>query len=421
MFRGSRTDLASKQALDACVSELLEGFGLEREQRERDDERQTVTCIGIMRGLGSQVGYGNNTRRVCWATPNMNLTSWSCEALNDVAWELMIAALRHLALCSGLYGEIPEDSLEAMADELLEVSGQALARESEIHQSTPIGFLIGEKLGQLREDLMHPLQPKQHSRQVVSRLLAFSRKAFEHVNWIVWRDTHFVWLKDSLSEGRVVQSSWGPADRWSELGAHDAFSSHGLLGGSARAPVYAFSNEGSQRQEILSNLLKKAHDLEGRTLIEVEIGVFKGSLSKHVLEKLPFVQLLGVDPYIGKDGTFPGDFSETLDPDMALAQAQKLYEGFPDRAQLLPTTSEEAARSIPDRSLDAIFVDGCHLYECVESDLKIWLPKLGPGGLVAGHDFSPQWPGVVRAVHEHRIDGKQVNLGMDWTYWWYVT
>lgn len=34
------------EALDACVSELLEGFGLEREQRERDDERQTVTCIG---------------------------------------------------------------------------------------------------------------------------------------------------------------------------------------------------------------------------------------------------------------------------------------------------------------------------------------------------------------------------------------
>ena len=34
------------QGLDACVSELLEGFGLDREQRERDDEQQTVTCIG---------------------------------------------------------------------------------------------------------------------------------------------------------------------------------------------------------------------------------------------------------------------------------------------------------------------------------------------------------------------------------------
>ena len=51
------------------------------------------------------------------------------------------------------------------------------------------------------------------------------------------------------------------------------------------------------------------------------------------------------------------------------------------------------SRSIPDQSLDAIFVDGCHLYDCVVSDLEIWLPKVRPGGLVSGHDFSPQWPG----------------------------
>eukprot|EP00434_Breviolum_minutum_P032255 symbB.v1.2.028528.t1/scaffold3032.1/size64972/8 len=384
ILRGSRADVASKQALDLCISEVLEGFGLAAEQTERNGEQQTLTCIGIMRGLGAQVGYGNNTRRVCWGTPNMTLTSWSCEAMSNVAWEVMTTALRHLALCSGIYGEIPEDSIEAMADELMEVSGESLSRESELHGSTPIGSLIGEKLKQLRGDLLQPLQPQQHSRQVISRLLAFSRKAFEHANWIVWRDTHFVWLQDSLSEGQVVHTAYGSADSWGDLGAHDAFSSHMLIGGSSRAPIYAFADEGSQRQEIL------------------------GNLSKHILEKVPFVQLLGVDPYIGKDGTFPGDFSETLDPDMALAQAQKLYNGFADRAQLLPTTSEEAARSIPDGSLDAIFVDGCHLYECVDSDLKIWLPKLRPGGLVSGHDFSPQWPGVVRAVHEHRIDGKKV-------------
>lgn len=29
-----------------------------------------------------------------------------------------------------------------------------------------------------------------------------------------------------------------------------------------------------------------------------------------------------------------------------------------------------------------------------------------------------KFEGVVRAVHEHRIDGQLVNLGMDWTYWW---
>eukprot|EP00435_Cladocopium_sp_Y103_P049282 s2035_g14.t2 len=301
-----------------------------------------------------------------------------------------------------------------MADELLEVSGRALARESEIHQSTPIGFLIGEKLGQLREDLMHPLQPQQHSRQVVSRLLAFSRKAFEHVNWIVWRDTHFVWLKDSLSEGRVVHSAWGPADRWSELGAHDAFASHDLLGGSARAPVYAFANEGSQRQERSVPLSrddagndhgiggwKKAHELEGRTLVVVEIGVFKGSLSKHVLEKLPFVKLLGVDPYIGKDGTFPGDFSETLDPDMALAQAQKLYEGFADRAQLLPTTSEEAARTMPLWFLAAA-LRACHL--------RGRLPPLRVAYRIPGAP-NAEWVDIYNRLYRERIIfiGKEID------------
>lgn len=115
--------------------------------------------------------------------------------------------------------EYPID--QAMADELMEVSGESLSRESELHGSTPIGSLIGEKLKQLRGDLLQPLQPQQHSRQagidsaqglivhiqwracatstlstrvktchsafceVISRLLAFSRKAFEHANWIV--------------------------------------------------------------------------------------------------------------------------------------------------------------------------------------------------------------------------------------------
>ena len=46
-----------------------------------------------------------------------------------------------------------------------------------------------------------------------------------------------------------------------------------------------------------------------------------------------------------KDGTFPGDFSETLDPAVALNQAQQLYDGHKERAQLLPTTSEIAART----------------------------------------------------------------------------
>ena len=72
---------------------------------------------------------------------------------------------------------------------------------------------------------------------------------------------------------------------------------------------------------------------------------------------------------------------------------------------------------IQDNYLHAVFIDGCHFYTCVQEDLAAWIPKVMEGGLILGHDFSPQWPGVVKAVWE--IRGKQpVHLGMDWMYWW---
>ena len=43
--------------------------------------------------------------------------------------------------------------------------------------------------------------------------------------------------------------------------------------------------------------------------------------------------------------------------------------------------------SLFDLLSEAIFVDGCHLYECVNSDLQIWLPKLSGAG-----KFSQLWP-----------------------------
>merc|ERR1712194_688332 len=79
----------------------------------------------------------------------------------------------------------------------------------------------------------------------------------------------------------------------------------------------------------------------------------------------------------------------------------------------------EAVKNVPDQSIHAVFVDGCHFYSCVEEDLRLWMPKIVPGGLILGHDFSPQWPGVVRAVWEMRPN-KKVFLAMDWMYWWQV-
>lgn len=64
-------------------------------------------------------------------------------------------------------------------------------------------------------------------------------------------------------------------------------------------------------------------------------------------------------------------------------------------------SSDEAAYLYPDSSLDFVFIDADHRYEEVKKDISIWLPKVKPGGVLAGHDFDETSdPGVVKAVLE---------------------
>jgi len=240
------------------------------------------------------------------------------------------------------------------------------------------------------------------------------------VSGYIWRETHWLWLQDSLLAGKVVQSAWGEAEEWLRFGVHDAHAEAPLLRG---GPQYRFTERFGMRWELLVDLLKELRQRRGgeAMLQVVELGVFAGHLSHFLLRDCDFIHLLGVDPYFGGDDTFPGNFSRTLDADVALYKAASVMEPFGQRAQLWPTTSAEAAAQVEDGTVDAVFVDGCHFYDCVQQDLELWLPKMRRGveTLVAGHDFSPQWPGVVRAVHEQRAGGREVFLSTDWMYWWF--
>ena len=71
-------------------------------------------------------------------------------------------------------------------------------------------------------------------------------------------------------------------------------------------------------------------------ILVVEVGVFAGHFSDFLLSTMPNLQLVGIDPYIGTDGTFPGDYSTTLDPNDAMMQAAHTYAQYgEDRARYL--------------------------------------------------------------------------------------
>ena len=61
--------------------------------------------------------------------------------------------------------------------------------------------------------------------------------------------------------------------------------------------------------------------------------------------------------------------------------------------------SFEVARSWTE-PLDLLFIDANHEYESVRRDFTLWSPFVKPGGIVALHDVSENWPGPTRVMQE---------------------
>jgi predicted O-methyltransferase YrrM len=51
------------------------------------------------------------------------------------------------------------------------------------------------------------------------------------------------------------------------------------------------------------------------------------------------------------------------------------------------SSSRDAARLFDDKSLDAVFLDGSHIYPDVLADVDAYLPKVRKGGFLFGHDL----------------------------------
>jgi predicted O-methyltransferase YrrM len=80
--------------------------------------------------------------------------------------------------------------------------------------------------------------------------------------------------------------------------------------------------------------------------------------------------------------------------------------------EILIGQSWEAASAFEDKSLDFVFLDADHRAHNFRKDVLAWLPKIKPGGILAGHDYcDPRYydnehPGVAEVVHEQ--------FGEDW-------
>jgi len=104
------------------------------------------------------------------------------------------------------------------------------------------------------------------------------------------------------------------------------------------------------------------------------------------------------------------DLVDVFDADQILATRRRLAPIARALGAVHGCGSVPASGFYPDRFLDAVFIDGDHAYPSVIADIDAWLPKVRPGGILAGHDYTPEIPDVVRAVHD-RFDRFEVWRG----------
>ena len=174
-----------------------------------------------------------------------------------------------------------------------------------------------------------------------------------------------------------------------------------------------------KRWDVLIGLLRDRPHETG-----AEIGVQAGKTTFRLLSALPALRrLYCVDAWlfypdyeldrVQSDDEWPSQ--RMLDEDRRTFMGRRLE--FRDRIVVLEMLSKWACTYVSDDSLDFVFIDANHLYEYVKEDIRLWLPKLKPGGLMAGHDYDypvPAW-GVKEAVDE--AFGDAVTLADDYTWW----
>lgn len=94
---------------------------------------------------------------------------------------------------------------------------------------------------------------------------------------------------------------------------------------------------------------------------------------------------------------------DILKDDGLMLAFRKNIEPVTHIVNVVRKSSTDAAQDFEDRTLDFVFIDASHDYESVKADLAAWYPKVRNGGVFAGHDYIPSFPGVRQAVQEWRI------------------
>lgn len=141
---------------------------------------------------------------------------------------------------------------------------------------------------------------------------------------------------------------------------------------------------GPRRHEIWSQIIElvQAKDV-------LELGVLRGAFSEYILRHCEGVaRYYMLDPWRHLDDwNKPANVDQAAFEDIySLAMASTDFAR--DRRIVLRGTTTEVIDEISDESLDVVYVDGDHTLRGIAIDLIRAYPKVRPGGILGGDDYT---------------------------------
>jgi predicted O-methyltransferase YrrM len=130
-----------------------------------------------------------------------------------------------------------------------------------------------------------------------------------------------------------------------------------------------------------------------------EIGTYNGDTTLLLAKAAPDAELWTLD-LSSDDADVATDRNEAINAKESGIGVR--FHGTPeaDRITQLFGDSREFDFAPWNGAIDLVLVDGGHDYDVVRSDTITANRLVAPGGLIIWDDYSPAWPGVVRAVDE---------------------
>lgn len=157
--------------------------------------------------------------------------------------------------------------------------------------------------------------------------------------------------------------------------------------------------EGWFDEEDVVNLRRLAESMPDGGVM-VQLGVYKGRSVCCLADiiKKKNLKLIAVDTFEGDE-----DIRSLLGQINKDVLCKEWFENLhlfniSDFVKTLCDTTQKASFMVEDQSVDLLFIDADHRYDCVKADLDAWTQKVKDGGIICGHDYFS--PNVSRAVHD---------------------